>query len=96
MWSIISTGAPSLTNATTSIVKMPTSFHLISAAESVASAAEGASTSEERSRAVSGKSWGASVKASAVNSHYYKRQIVRYESSRDHSVTKHAVTMSSY
>ena len=50
------------------------SRHLIS---TVSAATNKASASEERSRAVGRESWGASVKASAVNSHHYKRRIVR-------------------
>ena len=49
-------------------------IHLVSA---VSTAADEASASEEWSRSESRKSWSASVKASAVNSHDYKRQIVR-------------------
>ncbi len=51
--------------------------HLISA---VAAAANEASSSEERSRAISRENGGTSVKASAVNTHDYKRRIVRYKS----------------
>lgn len=47
--------------------------HLISA---VPTAANEASASEERSRSVGRESWSAAVKASAVNSHHYKRQVV--------------------
>lgn len=48
--------------------------HLKSA---VSTTADKASSSEERSRAVGSESWARSVKASAVNSHHYKRQFVR-------------------
>ena len=44
----------------------------------VSAAADKASSSEERSRTVGRESWRRSVKASAVNSHHYKRQVVTF------------------
>jgi hypothetical protein len=59
-------------------------IHLISA---VSATANEASASEEGSRSVRRESWSAAVKASAVNSHDYKRQIVRYHRAhRDHTL----------
>lgn len=54
-------------------------WHLVSTtSESVSAAAKGASASGERSRSVSGESWGAAKKSSAVNRHDYKRRVVRF------------------